>query len=145
MGPGLVTAVDAALALLVPPGTPVVVVPGTGSAARTAVPQVSSGDQLVLLTDRRLGARRLRHLAREAGLVVDRELVVLPNLRAAAFVVEDAVESMSWFWNAFATVPPGLSRGSLIVSALTRAGRPRPVVRWVGRLVPGRMVIGHRP
>ena len=57
------------------------------------------------------GAWRTR-LAREAGLVVDRELVVLPGLRTAAFVVEDSVESLTWFWNAFATVPPGRSRGS---------------------------------
>jgi len=144
MGSGLVTAVDAALALLVPTGTPVVVVRGAGPMTPPRLPAVSPGGQLVLLTDRRLSVRRLRHLAREAGLVVDRELVVLPDLASAAFVVEDAVESMSWFWNAFATVPPGLSRGSLLVTATTDAGRRRSVVRWVGRLVPGRMVIAHR-
>jgi hypothetical protein len=140
-----VSALEAALALLVPRGTPVVHVHGTRPTSGTAIPDLSPGEQLVFLDGRRLSARRLRQLARDAGLVVDRELVVLPGLSAPAFVVEDAVESMGWFWNAFATVPPGRSRGALLITATTRLGRHRPLVGWVGRLVPGRMVIAHRP
>jgi hypothetical protein len=140
-----VSALDAALALLVPRWTPVVHVHGTRPASGRAIPQLLPGEQLVLIDGRRLSARRLRQLALDAGLVVDRELVVLPDLSTAAFVVEDAVESMGWFWNAFATVPPGRTRGSLLITVTTRLGRHRPLVGWVGRLVPGRMVIAHRP
>jgi len=140
-----VSALEAALALLVPGGTPVVEVRGSRRGSAAAIAAVSSAKRLVLLDGRRLSARRLTRLAREAGLVVDRELVVLPGLRTAAFVVEDSVESLTWFWNAFATVPPGRSRGSLLITATTCLGRSRHLVRWVGPLVAGRMVIAHRP
>ena len=139
------SAVDAAVALLVPPGTPVVTVDRTRPPSGTALPVLSAGERLVLLDGRRLAVRRLRRLARSAGLVVDRELVVLPSLGEAAFVVEDAPESLGWFWKAFATVPPGRARGSLLVTAATIAGRHRLVLARAGRLVAGRMMIAHRP
>jgi hypothetical protein len=123
----------------------VVHVDGTRPASGTSIPHLSPGERLVLLDGRRLSTRRLRQLARDAGLVVDRELVVLPDLRAPAFVVEDAVESLEWFWNAFATVPPGRAQGSFLITATTRLARHRPLVRWIGWLVPGRMVIARRP
>lgn len=139
------SAVDAALALLVPRGTPVVTVDRTRPTSGTALPALSTGERLVLLDGRRLGARRLRRLAVDAGLVVDRELVVLPGLDQGAFVVEDAPESLAWFWNAFATVPPGRTRGSLLITVATVLGRHRIVLDRVGRLVAGRMIIAHRP
>lgn len=139
------SAVDAALAVLVPTGTPVVTVSGSRAASGVVLPLLEHGGQLVLLDGRRLSARRVRLLARDAGLVVDRELVVLPSLSEPAFVVEDSVESMRWFWNAFATVPPGRATGSLLLTAATHLGRHRALLRWVGRLVPGRMVLAHRP
>lgn len=139
------SAVDAALALLVPRGTPVVTVDRTRPASDTALPVLTSGERLVLLDGRRLGAHRLRRLAVGAGLVVDRELVVLPSLSEAAFVVEDAAESLGWFWNAFATVPPGRAKGALLVTVATVLGRHRIVLDRVGRLVAGRMIIVHRP
>lgn len=139
------SAVDAALALLVPRGTPVVTVDRTRPTSGTALPALATGERLVLLDGRRLGARRLRRLAVDAGLVVDRELVVLPSLDEGAFVVEDAPESLGWFWNAFATVPPGRTRGSLLITVATVLGRHRLVLDRVGRLVAGRMIIAHRP
>lgn len=139
------SAVEAALALLVPRGTPVVTVDRTRPTSGTALPTLSTGERLVLLDGRRMAARRLRRLAVGAGLVVDRELVVLPSLGEAAFVVEDAPESLRWFWNAFATVPPGRARGALLVTLATVLGRPRLVLDRVGHLVAGRMVIAHRP
>ncbi|HET9631009.1 MAG TPA: hypothetical protein VFP73_01340 [Terrabacter sp.] len=138
-------ALDAALELLVPRQTPVVHVHGDRPASGTAIPLLARGEQLVLIDGRRLSARRLRRLAQDAGLVVDRELVVLPGLSAPAFVVEDGVESMGWFCNAFATVPPGRAQGSFLITAATRLARHRPLVGWLGRLVPGRMVIARRP
>lgn len=139
------SAVEAALAVLVPVKTPVVHVSGTGPSPGAAVRKVSSGGQVVLLDGRRRSRSRLRRLALDAGLVVDRELVVLPDLASAAFVVEDAVESLYWFWNAFATVPPGRSRGSLLITGATGLCRNRFVLARIGRLVPGRMIIAHRP
>lgn len=139
------TAVDAALSVLVPIGTPVVIVPGTRAASPVVLPELGHGEQLVFLDGRRLSTRRVRLLARDAGLVVDRELVVIPSLSEPSFIVEDSMESMRWFWNAFATVPPGRATGSLLLTAATRLGRHRALLRWVGRLVPGRMVVAHRP
>ena len=138
------SAIEAALALLVPGGTPVVEVRGSRRGSAAAIAGVSSAKRLVLLDGRRLSARRLTRLAREAGLVVDRELVVLPGLRTAAFVVEDSVESLTWFWNAgFATVPPG-EVARIPADHGHDVPRPEPPPRPLGRSARGR-AHGHRP
>lgn len=145
MGQSLVSAVPAVLSVLVPVGTPVVAVQGTPRRTRTRIPNLWPGEQLVLLDDRRWSPRRVRRLAREAGLVVDRELAVLPSMSEAAFVVEDAAESLSWCWRTFATVPPGRCSGAFLLTAATRlAGHPA-LLRCLGHLVRGRIVIAHRP
>ena len=136
-------AVDVAVAVLVPVGTAVVLV--GGGSDESDLRRVGVGDQVVLVDGGRLSPRRLRRLAHAAGMVVDRELSVLPSLHAAAFVVEDAGPSMRWFWSAFATVPPGRTTGSLLITLATRAARHRPFLPWVGHLVAGRLVVAHRP
>lgn len=144
MAARVVNALDVALAVLVPVGTAVVLVgdehDGADLFRRTGV-----GEQVVLVDGGRLSPRRLRRLARAAGLVVDRELSVLPSLREPAFVVEDSPTSMRWFCDAFATVPPGRTTGSLLVTLATRGARYRPALSWVGHLVAGRLVVAHRP
>lgn len=136
-------AVDVAVALLVPPGTAVVLVGGEGDPDLRQ--RIGLGEQVVLVDGGRLSPRRLRRVARAAGMVVDRELSVLPSLAEPAFVVEDAGPSLRWFWNAFATVPPGRAGGSLLITLATQAARHRPFLPWVGHLVAGRLVIAHRP
>ena len=136
-------ALDVAVALLVPPGTAVVLMGGARD--RDLWQRIGVGEQVVLVDGGRLSPRRLRRVARAAGMVVDRELSVLPSLDEPAFVVEDAGPSMRWFWNAFATVPPGRAGGSLLITLATRAARHRPLLPWVGHLVAGRLVVAHRP
>lgn len=136
-------AVDVAVAVLVPAGTAVVLVGGERDPDLRQ--RIGVGEQVVLVDGGRLSPRRLRRVARAAGMVVDRELTVLPSLAEPAFVVEDAVSSMRWFWNAFATVPPGRATGSLLITLATRAARYRPFLPWVGHLVAGRLVVAHRP
>lgn len=136
-------AVDVAVAVLVPAGTAVVPVGGEGDP--NLLQRVGVGEQVVLIDGGRLSPWRLRHVARAAGMVVDRELSVLPSLAEPAFVVEDAGPSLRWFWHAFATVPPGRAGGSLLITLATRLAGHRPFLPWVGHLVAGRLVIAHRP
>ncbi|EWT01756.1 hypothetical protein N865_07675 [Intrasporangium oryzae NRRL B-24470] len=138
----------AALAVLVPAGTPILLVGGSGPSGRVedvAGDRLAPGDQIVLVDGRRLSPPRLRRLARRAGLVVDRELAVLPSLDRSSFVVEDAAPSLAWCWDTFATVPPGRCTGSLLLTAVLRLARHQMVLRWVGYLVAGRVVIARRP
>ncbi len=137
-------ALDVAVAMLVPAGTEVALLGGERDEPDLRQ-RIGIGEQVVLVDGGRLSPRRLRRLARAAGMVVDRELSVLPSLREPAFVVEDAGPSMRWFWNAFATVPPGRATGSLLITLATRAARYRPFLPWVGHLVAGRLVVAHRP
>lgn len=138
----------AALAVLVPVGTPVLMVGRSGPTGRVddvARERLAPGAQVVLVDGRRFSPPRLRRLARRAGLVVDRELAVLPSLDRSSFVVEDAEPSLAWFWDTFATVPPGRCTGSLLLTAALRLARHRMLLRWVGYLVAGRVVIARRP
>ncbi|MEO5746189.1 MAG: hypothetical protein ABIQ53_16600 [Terracoccus sp.] len=137
-------AVDVAVAVLVPAGTAVVLVGGEHDGPDLRQ-RIGVGEQVVLVDGGRLSPRRLRRLARAAGMVVDRELSVLPSLREPAFVVEDAGPSMRWFWDAFATVPPGRTSGSLLITLATRVAGHRPFLPWFGHLVAGRLVVAHRP
>ncbi|MDQ2755591.1 MAG: hypothetical protein M3Y71_03355 [Actinomycetota bacterium] len=135
-------ALDVAVAVLVPAGTTMV----RGECDEADLRRrVGVGEQVVLVDGARLSPHRLRRLACDAGLVVDRELLVLPSLRAPAFVVEDAGASMRWFWSTFATVPPGRTTGSLAITLVTRAARHRPFLSWAGHLIAGRLVVAHRP
>ncbi len=137
-------ALDVALATLAPPGTAVVEVRELRDAPGMP-PRVGVGEHVLLVDGGHFSPRRLRRIARRAGLVVDRELTVLPSLHEPAFVVEDATASLHWFWNNFATVPPGRSSGSLLITLATRAARRPPFLPLVGHLVAGRLMVAHRP
>jgi hypothetical protein len=137
------TAVGAALRLLVPAGTPVISV--TDAVSSASVSSVPSQGVVVVIDERPLGRARARRVARERGIVVDRELLALPTASAATFVAEDAPESLGWLWESFVTVPPGRIRGAAALSLLARSSRGPALLRVVGRLVGTRLLIGHRP
>ena len=102
------------------------------------------GSRVVLTDDRPGGRIRLRRKAARLGLEISREYVVLPSWRRASFVVEDHPTTLGWLWATLATVPPGVSRGSLLAEAAVRGGRNRLVLAVVGSVAPGRVVIASR-
>jgi hypothetical protein len=133
------TAVGAALRLLVPAGTPVLSV--TDAASGAAVPRKGV---VVVIDERPLGRARTRRVAQERGIVVERELLALPTASAATFVAEDASESLGWVWHSFVTVPPGRVGGAATLSLIARSSRGPALLRVVGRLVGARLLIGQR-
>jgi hypothetical protein len=114
-------------------------------AARDGIAALPSGSSVVLTDDRPGGRIRLRRRAARLGLEISREYVVLPSWRRPSFVVEDHPTTLAWVWTTLATVPPGVSRGSLLAEAAVRAGRHRLVLAVVGSVAPGRVVIARRP
>jgi hypothetical protein len=114
-------------------------------AARDGIAALPSGSNVVLTDDRPGGRIRLRRRAARLGLEISREYVVLPSWRRPSFVVEDHPTTLAWLWTTLATVPPGVSRGSLLAEAAVRAGRHWLVLAVVGSVAPGRVVIARRP
>jgi len=114
-------------------------------AARDGIAALPSGSSVVLTDDRPGGRIRLRRRAARLGLEISREYVVLPSWRRPSFVVEDHPTTLAWLWTTLATVPPGVSRGSLLAEAAVRAGRHWLVLAVVGSVAPGRVVIARRP
>jgi hypothetical protein len=99
---------------------------------------------VVLMDQRRSSRRRLRLVARELGVVLEREFVVLPTIERPMVVVDDVEEAIGHFWTAVATVPPGLASTAVPASALLALARRAPW-RWTGAFAPGRVVIGRLP
>lgn len=115
-----------------------------GSLPPGGIASLPTGSRVVLTDDRPGGRIRLRRKAARLGLEVSREYVVLPSWRRPSFVVEDHPTTLAWLWTTLATVPPGISRGSLLAEVVVRAGRHRLVLAAVGSLAPGRVVITSR-
>ncbi|MFY9914161.1 MAG: hypothetical protein WAK18_05820 [Nocardioidaceae bacterium] len=93
--------------------------------------------------DQRFGSRRrLRRLAAQTGVRIERELIVLPTLTKAVVVVDDAPEAVRHFWNHVATVPPGLAILALPARLAVSIGRSLPWT-WTG-LAPSHIVVGRR-
>ena len=109
-----------------------------------AADRVSAEHPIVLLDQRPFSRRRLRRVARELGVLVEREFVVLPSVGRPMVIMDDTKEAVRHFWNAVATVPPGLALTALPASALLGLARLAPW-RWTGAVAPGRVVIGRRP
>ena len=99
---------------------------------------------LVVCSSHPGGRRRLRRRARRAGLVVTRELIVLPTLRHPIVVLDDNAASVGDFWASIAAVPPGLARSATVAGACLRLARRAPW-RWTGALAPGHVLIGRAP
>ncbi|NUR99588.1 MAG: hypothetical protein HOV67_30550 [Kribbellaceae bacterium] len=104
--------------------------------------QVSADGPVVLMDQHPRSRRRLRRAARELGVVLEREFVVLPTLDRPMVVVDDVEEAVRHFWTAVATVPPGLAF-AVPASAMLALARLTPW-RWTGALAPARVVVGRR-
>lgn len=100
----------------------------------------------IVLTGTRMGSRLWLHRrAARLGLIVESEYLVLPTWGHASFVVDAHPDVLAWFMSNLATVPPGLSRGARVAGvALDLCSRPG-LLRWLGLLAPGSLVVGRRP
>jgi hypothetical protein len=136
------TGVPEAVRLVTEPGD--LILQPRWRAERSGIAALASGSRVVLSDDRPGGRIRLRRRAARLGLEISREYVVLPSWRRAAFVVEDHPSTLAWLWATLATIPPGVSRGSLLAEAAVRGGRHRLVLAMAGSVAPGRVVIASR-
>lgn len=109
-----------------------------------AVRCLRPGTAVCLVEDRPFARRRLRRVARESRLTVDRELVAVPTSRRPVVLIDDDEDAVRHFWTTVATVPPGLSRTALAAAACLRLVRMLPW-SWTGAVAPGRVVIGRLP
>lgn len=115
----------------------------TRGACAPALRALPVGTAVCLVEDRALARWRLRRLARRAGIVVERELIVLPRVSAPIVVLDDARESVTAFWQRIAAVPPGVARAHALADLAVRAARLLPW-RVTGAVAPGRVLIGRR-
>lgn len=132
----------AAVEVVLPSGS---VVAGRTRRARSSE-VVVGGDGRLVLAGTWMGSRLALHRrAARLGLVVEAEYLVLPTWGHASFVVDAHPDVFGWFLHNFATVPPGLSRGARVVD-LVLATMARPVLlRLLGLLAPGSLIVGRRP
>jgi hypothetical protein len=136
------TGVPEAVRLVTEPGD--LILAPRWRAEQSGIAALASGSRVVLSDDRPGSRIRLRRKAARLGLQISAEYVVLPSWRRAAFVVEDHPTTLAWLWATLATIPPGVSRGSLLAEAAVRGGRHRLVLAMAGSLAPGRVVIASR-
>ena len=146
-------------AVNVPPAAQVVLPPDAAlvwpsrPADRARLRALSPG-AAVALADRRIGGRaRLRRQAARHGIVLDAEYVVLPTWGSAAFVADDDPDSLRWLMATFATTPPHVRRGWMVVdvglrawlsaAAAGRAGA-RVAAGVLNALAPAHLAVGRR-
>lgn len=111
---------------------------------RATLSALGSGSRIGLVDDRPLSRGRLRRIARAAGLVVERELIILPTRNRPLAVVDDVESAVHHFWTNLAIVPPGLARTALPAALALHVVRALPW-SWTGALAPGRVLLGRRP
>jgi hypothetical protein len=85
--------------------------------------------------------RRCRAFARRAGVVIDREYLAFPSVGAAAYIVEDAPGTATYFFDRIAVVPPGVAVLSGPAALVLRLARILMRYR-VARAVFGRVAVG---
>jgi len=110
---------------------------------RLALDRLPSGTSVALVIDGPLARWRLRRRARRCGVVVERELIVVPGTRRPIVALDDTEASVRHFWSHVAAVPPGLTRTHVPATAVLLAARMLPW-RWTGALAPGRVLVGSR-
>jgi L-aminopeptidase/D-esterase-like protein len=101
------------------------------------------GTPVALVTDRPFSRRRLRRVARQSGVTIERELVALPTTRFVVALADDNEAAVRHLWRNVVTVPSGMVASPLPAALALRVLRRLP---WTatGALAPGRVVIGRR-
>jgi hypothetical protein len=128
--------------LLAPDGAVVVEVRGRGSAPAARLRALPRNAPVVLLAPGRGGRRRLRRLARRAGLAVHAEYVALPSLATPVALTQVRPGPLRWTARTVLTVPSGVTRAhgpAWVAIRLVRA-----VPRLLGVPAGGRVLVGRR-
>jgi hypothetical protein len=88
-----------------------------------------------------LVGRRLRPLARRAGVHIRTEYLAVPSLAAPVAISEVTAPTLRWTARSVLTVPPGISRGH---AAMWRAVRLVHAAPWLLRFAPtgDRLLVG---
>jgi hypothetical protein len=102
------------------------------------------GTPLVLVTDRPWGRQRLRRTARQSGVMVQREILLLPSTSHTIVSVDEEAEAVRYFWRSVAMVPPGVTWPSPALTVALRLAEVLPW-RWTGLALGGHLLIGIRP
>ncbi|MDX6259898.1 MAG: hypothetical protein QOH84_1586 [Kribbellaceae bacterium] len=98
---------------------------------------------VVLIDQRPFSRRRLRRLALQLSIEIEREFIVLPALGRPIVLIDDTEPAVRHFWTRIATVPPGLAFSAGPASALLSMARRLPW-SWTGAAAPGRALVGRR-
>jgi len=101
-----------------------------------------AGDHVAIHDPRLFAKRRGRAFVRRAGLVIDREYLAFPSVRAPAYIVEDAPGPATYFFDRVAVVPPGVAALSVPAALALRLARILVRYRAV-RGVLGRVTVGR--
>lgn len=107
-----------------------------------ALRALAPGTTVCLVLDAPGSRSRLRRIAHRAGLLIDRELIVLPSTTSPVVVLDDAAVPVARLWQDVATVPPGVVLGWFAGTVAIRAALFLPW-QWTGALAPGRVLIGR--
>ena len=133
-------------AVLVAEDTPMVTVPrglAKKRAATRALRDLPTAAPVVLVGAGAVNRARLRRAADTAGVVLQHEYVVLPSISGGRYLVEDHPDTVAVLWQSLVTPPPGVTRGTALLSALAAVGRSRLPWWTLGAVAP-RLAIGYR-
>jgi hypothetical protein len=108
-----------------------------------AVRGLPSGTSVALSDTTRWARRRCRRFAAGAELEIESEYLAIPSLRSPQYLVEDAPETVRYFWTEVAALP---FRSRFRAPAELALGLVRVLGlwRWTALVLPQRMVVGRR-
>ena len=128
--------------LLAPDGAAVVEVRRRAGEPVTRLRALPGGAPAVLLAPGHGGRRRLRRVARRAGLAVHAEYVALPSLATPVALTQVRTGPLRWTARTVLTVPSGVTRLHRPAWAAIRLVRAVP--RLLGLPAGGRVLVGRR-
>jgi hypothetical protein len=128
--------------LLAPDGAAVVEVRGRAAEPVARLRALPRNAPVVLLAPGRGGRRRLRRVARRAGLAVHAEYVALPSLATPVALTQVRPGPLRWTARTVLTVPSGVTRAHRPAWAAIRLVRAVP--RLLGLPAGGRVLVGRR-
>jgi hypothetical protein len=131
--------------VVAPPGAVEVDVPRSRSRrkdARALLASLAAGTPVVLCAAAPFARRRIRRIAREAGIELQREYLAFPSAATPAYLVGDARQPIRLFIEHALVVPPGMRVSPPVSFGVTAARRLRPA-RLLRLLAPGRLAIGR--
>jgi hypothetical protein len=102
-----------------------------------------SGTSVALWDTTRWARRRCRRFAAGAELEIASEYLAIPSLESPLYLIEDAPETLRYFWSEVASLP-FRSRFRVLAEVALRLVRPLSLWRLTALVLPQRIVIGRR-